>query len=69
MRPRRAEATSKLLNVRLSPAERALAEQAAHINHQNLSQFMRDALVTAASDCLELRKPAVIIMKLYSSQT
>lgn len=54
--PRRAEAPTRLLNVRLSPAERAIAERAARVNHQNVSQFLRDALLTAAEDCLELRR-------------
>jgi uncharacterized protein (DUF1778 family) len=39
--------------VRLSPAERARVQVAASTNYQTVSQFMRDALVTAAEDCLE----------------
>jgi uncharacterized protein (DUF1778 family) len=31
----------------------ALAKKAARVNHQKLSQFLRDALLTAASECLE----------------
>lgn len=49
----RAEAASVPLRTRLSPAERERVKLAARINHQNLSEFMRDALVTAAEDCLE----------------
>jgi uncharacterized protein (DUF1778 family) len=41
------------MRVRLSPAEKARVMTAARVNHQNLSQFARDALVTAADDCLE----------------
>jgi uncharacterized protein (DUF1778 family) len=49
----RAEALSQPLPVRLSPAERERVRVAARVNHQNVSQFARDALVTAADDCLE----------------
>ena len=66
MPPRRAEAPSSPLRVRLSPGERALAEQAALVNHQSLSQFMRDALVSAASECLESR---VIVVTLHSGSS
>lgn len=52
-RPPRAETKGRPLRVRLSPAERQRIEQAADVNGQNLSAFMRDALVTAADDCLE----------------
>jgi len=66
MPPRRAEAPSTPFRVRLSPEERALAQQAAKANHQSMSEFMRDALVTAASDCLETGQ-RVVILKLPSS--
>lgn len=49
----RAEAPSFPLRVRLSPDERQLATKAALVNRQNLSQFVRDAIVTASADCLE----------------
>lgn len=49
----RAEAPSTPVRLRLSPAERDRVKQAAAANHQPVSQFMRDALVTAADDCLE----------------
>jgi len=52
-RPTRAEATSGDFHVRLSPAERERVDQAAKANHQTTSQFARDAIVTAADDCLE----------------
>jgi len=52
-RPNRAEAPSGQFHVRLSPAERERVDQAAKANHQTTSQFSRDALVTAADDCLE----------------
>jgi len=54
--PLRAEAPSTPFRIRLSPAEHALAQRAAKVNHQNVSQFLRDALVTAAEDCLESRR-------------
>jgi uncharacterized protein (DUF1778 family) len=65
MPPRRAEAPSTPFRVRLSPDERALAQEAARANHQTMSQFMRDALVTAASDCLETG-PRVLVLKIDS---
>jgi hypothetical protein len=52
-RPLRAEAESRPLVVRVSPAERRIIETAAKMNRQNQSQFARDALLTAAEDCLE----------------
>ncbi len=52
-RPNRAEALSVPTSTRLSPAERERVEQAAAANHQTVSQFSRDALVTAADECLE----------------
>ncbi len=52
-RPLRAEAPTQPMPVRLSPAERDQLKQAAKVNHQKTSQFARDAIVTAAEDCLE----------------
>lgn len=52
-RPTRAEAPSTPLQVRLSPEERQAVDAAAAANHQTTSQFARDALVTAAAECLE----------------
>jgi len=49
----RAEAPSVATSTRLSPAERERVDQAAKANHQTISQFARDALVTAADECLE----------------
>ena len=49
----RAEAPTVPVPVRLSPAERQRVEEAARVNRQRVSEFMRDALVTAADDCLE----------------
>lgn len=49
----RAEAPAQPVRVRLSPAERERVLEAARVNHQKLSEFARDALVTAAEDCLE----------------
>jgi len=53
--PNRAEAPSVAISTRLSPAERDRVDQAAKANHQTVSQFARDAIVTAADDCLETR--------------
>lgn len=52
-RPRAEAAAGTALRTRLSPAERERVETAAKLNHQTLSEFMRDALVTAADDCIE----------------
>jgi hypothetical protein len=52
-RPARAEAPGSPFHVRLSPSERERVEQAARVNRQTPSDFARDALVTAASECLE----------------
>jgi len=52
-RPTRAEAPSVPTCTRLSPAELVRVTLAAATNHQTVSQFARDALVTAADDCLE----------------
>ena len=52
-RPVRAEAPSVATCTRLSPAERARVDEAATANHQTISEFARDALVTAADECLE----------------
>ncbi len=49
----RAEAAAKPFLIRLSPAERERLEVAARANHQQPADFARDALVTAADDCLE----------------
>lgn len=57
----RAEAKSTPYTVRLSPAERQIVHQAAQVNHQRPSQFVRDALVTAAAECLE--SPLVLRLK------
>lgn len=54
-RPNRAEAPSIQTCTRLSPAERDRVDEAAAANHQTLSEFARDALVTAADDSLELK--------------
>jgi len=56
MTPRRAEAAAQVVTLRLSPQERAIAERAAAVNHQPLSTFVREALLGAAGDCLELRR-------------
>ncbi len=56
-RPVRAEAPSQACCTRLSPAERQRVDLAARVNHQTMSQFARDALVTAADDCLDDRRP------------
>lgn len=58
----RAEAPGQPMRVRLSPAELSRLKLAAFTNRQNLSQFARDALVTAAEDCLETSTPGMLIL-------
>lgn len=53
----RAEAPGRPFTTLLSPAERKRVEKAARRNRQSLSDFARDAIVTAAEDCLEI--PAI----------
>ena len=64
---KRAEAPSRPVRFRLSPAEREVTERAAKVNGQNLSEFIRDATLTAASECLEgvtapSRRGAVVVL-------
>ena len=49
----RAEAASTPVRVRLSPLELKRACAAAQRNHQKVGDFIRDAILEAASDCLE----------------
>lgn len=49
----RAEAASRVRTFRLSPQEDARVRLAAKVNGQRFAEFARDALVTAAEDCLE----------------
>ena len=49
----RAEEASKVYTLRLTKAERERLELAARANGQKPADFARDALVTAADDCLE----------------
>ena len=53
----RAEAPSRPVPVRLSPAELRRACEAAAVNHQLVGDFIRDAIVTASEDCLETLAP------------
>jgi len=55
-RPNRAEAPSQDFHLRLSPDERARVDRAARANHQSSSDFGREALITAADDCLEAQR-------------
>ncbi len=52
-RPTRNEKPTKSYTVRLTDAERERINQAARANRQKPSEFVRDAVVTAADDCLE----------------
>lgn len=49
----RAEAPTKVFRMRLSPLEQERVKLAAKVNGQKFAEFARDALVTAAEDCLE----------------
>ncbi len=49
----RAEAPTVPRTFRFSPAEIERVRIAASINYQSVSEFARDAIVSAAEDCLE----------------
>lgn len=49
----RAEAPGRPFTTLLSPKERERVRKAARRNRQSLSDFAREAIVTAAEDCLE----------------
>jgi uncharacterized protein (DUF1778 family) len=53
-RPIRAEAPSRsCLAIRLSPNEHAVIRTAARVNKQTVAGFIREAVSTAAGECLE----------------
>jgi uncharacterized protein (DUF1778 family) len=52
-RPARSEEAAKPYTLRLTRAERDRIEEAARVNRQKPADFARDALVTAADDCLD----------------
>jgi len=49
----RAEAPSRPSVTRLSPEERKRIDEAARVNRQTRAEFMREAAMAAAEDCLE----------------
>lgn len=51
-RKTRAEAPSRPLGFRFSPAEIERLELAAKLNHQKMSEFARDVILIATEDCL-----------------
>lgn len=52
-RPARNDKPSKNYTIRLTESERQRIEAAARANMQKPAEFVRDAVVTAADDCLE----------------
>ena len=52
-KPRAELASSNMVRIRLSPQELRRAAEAAHVNRQTISDFVRDAIVEAAEDCLD----------------
>ncbi len=52
-RPARTDEPTKPYTLRLTKAERERIKKAARVNRQKPADFARDALVTAADDCLE----------------
>lgn len=52
-RPARTTDKTKPYAIRLTKAERDRIKEAARVNRQKPAQFVRDAIVTAADDCLE----------------
>jgi uncharacterized protein (DUF1778 family) len=53
MRPLRAEEVSEVISLRVSPEEKRQLQLAAAANFQRVSEFARDAIVTAAAESLE----------------
>jgi predicted DNA-binding protein len=56
-RPVRDEVQSAVVRVRLSPRELERLKEAAKVNGQTSSAFMREAIEGATSDCLEPMDP------------
>jgi hypothetical protein len=56
-------ARSSCPTIRFSPHEYAFVRRIAMINNQTFSQFARDAIVTAASECSETAPPASLKLK------
>lgn len=56
-RPVRDEVQSAVVTLRLSPKEQERLKEAARVNGQSPSAFMRDAIEGAAADCLEPLDP------------
>ena len=52
-RPARNEEPTTAYAIRFTKAERAVIKKAARVNGQKPSEFARDAIVTAAEDCLD----------------
>jgi len=52
-RPPRNDEPTKAYAIRLTQAERDRIKEAARANGQKPAEFARDAIVTAAEDCLE----------------
>jgi len=50
--PLRSEAPSKTVSLRMSPEEQDKLRRAAESNHQNPTEFARDAIVNAAEAAL-----------------
>lgn len=54
----RGTAKSTPIQVRFSPEERAWIHQAARVNRQTVSTFIRDVVLLAADECLEDQEKA-----------
>jgi hypothetical protein len=56
-------ARSSCPTIRFAPNEYAFVRRIAMLNNQTFSQFARDAIVTAASECAEDHPPASLKTK------
>ncbi len=52
----RGDTPGKVKHFRLSAEESSVVEQARLVNRQSFSEFVRDAALTAAEDCLEIKR-------------
>ena len=59
----RAEAVGRRFSIRLSPNEYDIVQTAARVNRQTASSFARDAIASAAGDCLEASAPVIVRLK------
>lgn len=52
-RPARPAERGRVVSIRLSPRDLAIAKAAAKINHTTFTGFIRESLVSASLECME----------------